>query len=74
MIRTLTHKLIYRPDGESEFYDLVKDPRELKNAYGDAAYQKQQAELLGRMTEWYVRTADVAPKRHDPRNLPGAEH
>lgn len=28
MIRTLEHKLIYRPDDQSEFYDLAKDPRE----------------------------------------------
>lgn len=70
MIRTLQHKLIYRPDDQSEFYDLAKDPRELDNVYGDASYSSPQADLFQRMTDWYVRTSDVAPKQHDSRNLP----
>ncbi len=70
MIRTLDAKLIYRPDAHSELYDLAKDPRELHNVYGDGAYSSLQAELEGRMLNWYVRTSDVAPREHDPRGLP----
>ena len=33
MIRNLTAKLVYRPLGISELYDLTKDPRELENLY-----------------------------------------
>jgi len=71
MIRTLRHKLVYRPDDQSEFYDLASDPRELNNVYGDRNYAAPQAELFRRMTDYYVRTSDVAPKQADPRGLPG---
>ena len=70
MIRTLDYKLIYRPDDQSELYDLKNDPRELRNVFGDPGYQAQQTQLFGRMMDWYVRTADVAPKQRDPRSLP----
>jgi choline-sulfatase len=70
MIRTLEHKLIYRPDDQSEFYDLAKDPQELHNVYGDAAYAGPQADLFKQLIDWYVRTSDVAPKERDSRNLP----
>jgi arylsulfatase A-like enzyme len=72
MVRTLEHKLIYRPDGQSEFYDLRADPRELHNVYGDAAHSGPQGELFRRLMDWYVRTSDVAPLEHDSRNLPEA--
>ncbi len=58
-VRTRTHKLIYyygqalgasgavdQPTPpEWEMFDLVKDPREMKNIYGDPAYAKVTAEL-----------------------------
>jgi arylsulfatase A-like enzyme len=69
-IRTLDYKLVVRPDGQSEFYDLRKDPRELHNVYGDRAYATQQEGLHARMLDWYIRTADVAPRKHDPRGFP----
>ena len=44
MVRTSTHKLVFRSDPtdadhDSELYDLVKDPRETKNVYKDEAYK-----------------------------------
>ena len=33
MLRNLTAKLVHRPLGNSELYDLVQDPRELQNVY-----------------------------------------
>ena len=69
-IRTRDYKLVARPDGQSEFYDVKKDPRELHNVYGDRAYASQQEELHAQMLDWYIRTADVAPKQHDPRGFP----
>jgi choline-sulfatase len=73
MIRTLYGKLILRPDGQSELYDLAKDPRELRNVYGARAYASKQADLERRLLNWYVRTSDVAPRQHDPRALPGGQ-
>jgi choline-sulfatase len=69
-IRTLDFKLVSRPDGVSELYDLKQDPRELHNLYGNRSYASQQDQLYRRMLEWYIRTADVAPKKHDPRGFP----
>jgi choline-sulfatase len=70
MIRTLTHKLVYRPDDQSELYDLVKDPREVRNIYGDGSSRAVQAHLLEDLMNWYVRTSDVAPFEKDPRGIP----
>ncbi len=72
MIRTLDFKLVSRPDGVSELYDLKADPRELHNLYGNRSHAGQQEQLHRRMLEWYIRTADVAPKKHDPRGFPKA--
>jgi len=70
MIRTPDSKLVLRPDGQSEFYDLAQDARELHNVYGERPYASRQAALERRMLDWYIRTADVAPKQHDPRGFP----
>ncbi len=70
MIQAGSHKLVFRPDGQSEFYDLARDPRELHNVYGDRMYATAQENLHSRLLDWYIRTADVAPKRHDARGFP----
>ncbi len=71
MMRTATHKLTVRPEtGEHELYDLVADPQELANVYGQEAYASVQASLKERLLEWYVRTSDVTPRETDPRGLP----
>ena len=45
MIRTLTHKLIQDSNGETEFYDLTKDPYELDNVHGRPQYRTLEEEL-----------------------------
>jgi choline-sulfatase len=70
MIRTRERKLILRPDGQSELYDLVQDPRELHNVYADRTYAADQADLESRLLNWYIRTSDVAPRQLDPRGFP----
>jgi choline-sulfatase len=70
MIRTQRAKLIYRPDDQSELYDLAKDPRELHNVYGHATHRRVEDELFQRLMDWYVRTSDMAPKQRDPRGFP----
>ncbi len=45
MIRTREHKLIVRPDGQSELYVNAADPREEQNLYGAASVAAVQAEL-----------------------------
>ena len=67
MMRTATHKLIYRPTGVSELYDLAADPRELRNLHGAPEHREIQANLERRLLDWYVQTADVTPYGADPR-------
>lgn len=71
MIRTVDYKLVLRPDGVNEFYDLRKDPRELQNVYGHQTYAAHQAGLQQAMLDWYIRTSDVTPRGlKDDRDLP----
>ena len=62
-IRTERYKLIrfYQFD-EWEFYDLVEDPDELENLFGDPRYIDEiavLAERLGRLREYYRDASDV---------------
>jgi arylsulfatase A-like enzyme len=60
MARTLTHKLVYRAEGDlSELYDLSKDPRELKNLWNSEDVASVQKHLLGEMLQWYQETSDT---------------
>ena len=70
MIRTATHKLIHRPAGAGELYDLQADPRELSNVHGRPEFTAIQRDLERRLLDWYVQTSDVTPFDTDPRGLP----
>jgi hypothetical protein len=70
MIRTKHHKLATRPNGQSEFYDLKKDPRELDSVFRHKTYAGRQEALAMQMLDWYIRTSGVVPKGYDPRSLP----
>ncbi|HOF88736.1 MAG TPA: DUF4976 domain-containing protein, partial [Armatimonadota bacterium] len=70
MIRTLTHKLVRRTNGEHELYDLVSDPLELANVYGQPACADIQRRLQEQMLDWYLHTSDVVPWDEDPRGFP----
>lgn len=66
-IRTLTHKLVYRPTSTCEFYDLQVDPLELDNVYGNREQADVQRVLEERLLAWLVQTSDVTPFDPDPR-------
>jgi arylsulfatase A-like enzyme len=71
MIRTRELKLVYRPSGTSELYDLAADPRELCNVHGRREYSGRQQELMVRLLENFVRTSDVIPPSLvDQRSMP----
>jgi len=64
-IRTHRHKLIYydglkdRPEPQRwEFYDLVEDPHETRNAYGDAEHRDTIAQLKGQLWELQAELGD----------------
>jgi arylsulfatase A-like enzyme len=67
MIRTLEHKLIYRPNEISELYDLTEDPEELHNLFENPEYAEIRKGLERRLLEWYIHTSDAVPYHRDPR-------
>ncbi len=69
MIRTATHKLVRRSNGEHELYDLVQDPLELANCYHDPAVAAVRQDLLERLLDWYIHTGDCVPWTTDPRGF-----
>jgi len=70
MLRTLEAKLIRRPEGVSELYDLREDPRELRNLHGDPRYAALQRSLELRLLDHAIQRADTTPWDEDPRSLP----
>ncbi len=70
MIRTQTHKLIWRTADCHELYDLEADPLELRNVYADPAYRSVRDALTARLLTWYVHTGDAVPWVPDPRGVP----
>mmetsp|Transcript_45736 Transcript_45736/g.99370 ORF Transcript_45736/g.99370 Transcript_45736/m.99370 type:complete len:553 (-) Transcript_45736:346-2004(-) len=70
MRRNLTHKVVYRPRGDSELYDMVSDPRELNNLWDDPAHKGTRDSLVAGLLEWLVQTVDVSPMHADPRETP----
>ncbi|MGZ3376245.1 MAG: sulfatase-like hydrolase/transferase [Phenylobacterium sp.] len=69
-IRTRTHKLIERPSGLSELYDVRRDPANSINLIDDAAQAKTRTELRQRLADWYITTSGVPATDKDPRGLP----
>ncbi|MBM3216102.1 sulfatase [Candidatus Poribacteria bacterium] len=70
MIRMRDVKLIYRPNGRSELYDLTTDPRELVNRYDDPALARLRHRLTLDLLDWSITRADTTPFDEDPRGLP----
>ncbi len=58
MIRTRDRKLIWNTASVSELYDLERDPAELANRIGDAAYAADKRRLLGLLEEEMARVGD----------------
>ena len=70
MIRTATHKLIYRTGDLCELYDMQADPRELNNLHGRPDATDVRRELEKHLLDFYARTSDATPFDEDPRGLP----
>jgi choline-sulfatase len=51
MMRNASHKLVYRPSGVGELYDMQADPRELTNLYNNPTYAALQVGALGSSSE-----------------------
>ena len=70
MVRTATHKLIYRTADICELYDMKADPRELVNLYGRPEAVEVERELERRLLDFFLHSSDVTPWDEDPRGLP----
>lgn len=74
MLRNLTAKLVHRPTGVSELYDLAADPQELNNLFGAAGAAALQADMMRQLLDWLVLTSDITPEYVDPRGPPKYPH
>lgn len=61
MVRTLTHKLVFRETGDHELYDLAADPHELLNLYGQPETLAVERELKDLLLRWCLRTDPDTP-------------
>jgi choline-sulfatase len=69
-VRTPAHKLIVRPDGQSEFYDCKADPGLAVNLIDDPAHAAEREALRDRLLAWYLYTSAAPPFDKDARGLP----
>jgi len=69
-VRTRTHKLIVRPNGQSELYDCARDPGMRQNLFGESSAASVQAALQTRLLNWYINTSGIAPMDKDGRDPP----
>ena len=59
MIRSQEWKYVHRyPYGPHELYDLVNDPNEERNLFGEAAHRSTAEALKGELDGWFLRYAD----------------
>lgn len=70
MVRTKTHKLVRRPQGQSELYDVIKDPSETNNLFGETSSGAIQSHLTELLVDHYINTTGIAPKDKDGRDQP----
>lgn len=59
MVRTRTHQFTFNPSDIGELYDLVDDPYQLHNRYGDPAYAAVQQDLMDRMEHHMTALGDA---------------
>lgn len=70
MLRTQTHKYVYRLYEQDELYDLVSDPDETVNRIEDGGQQELIRQLRDRLLRFFLETADVVPWQPNERNFP----
>lgn len=80
MARSRTRKLILTDgDNENLFFDLEKDPLEMHNLYGQAAYRDEIAKMEAALSAWRCKEAkpkaylDQAAPQIDQPNVPAAD-
>ncbi len=67
MIRMGNYKYTYRLYEQDEFYNLEKDPLELKNEIGNEDYTQDIQKMKMKILDWMIETGDIVPNRKDLR-------
>ena len=68
MLRKGDWKLEYDMQGTGQLYNLIKDPAEIQNLFGNAEFTSKQMELLEDLMAWELRTQDPLPLPHPTKN------
>ncbi len=58
MVRTRTHQLTFNSGDQGELYDLVADPYQLHNVYGQPEYEEVRQDLMARMERYMIELGD----------------
>ncbi|MBI1299828.1 sulfatase-like hydrolase/transferase [bacterium] len=58
MVRTRTHQFTFNSADQGELYDLVADPYQLENVYGQPEYGSIRQDLMARMERYMVDLGD----------------
>ena len=61
MVRTDEWKLVVRETGGNELFHIAEDSMEMRNLYGDPAYDKVVSDLQFKLIEWCLRTDPDRP-------------
>jgi len=61
---------VARPQGQSELYDVRRDPGLRQNLIDDRSHAPIKEKLQAQMVDWYIDTTGVPPMDKDPRDLP----
>ncbi len=58
MVRTRTHQFTFNSADGGELYDLVADPYQLNNVYGQPEYEGVRLDLMARMERYMQELGD----------------
>jgi arylsulfatase A-like enzyme len=61
MVRMGDWKLMYDMMGYGQMYNMVADPCELKNLFGESSLATEQLQLMEELLMWTIRTQDTLP-------------
>ena len=68
MLRKGDWKLVYDMQGKGQLYNLIEDPSEIHNLFGNAEFATKQMELLQDLMGWELRTQDPLPLPQPTKN------
>ena len=75
MVRMGDWKLVFNGSGESQIYNVARDPYELKNLWQSPEASDMQPRLMAELLRWTLRTEDDLPRSvYPPKRAPHGWH